>query len=394
MKGTKKRHMGKRMFLAAAMLLILVGCGKEKVESEGAVTGNHRYSVGEDGIVYNTWLERGGDKFLFYDMESESVYPLCNRPNCRHIPDAECAAIKDMSFAPLIYRDKLYYYTCRDSFYHLYSSDVSGENERDLFALGENYHGFGKSVVTGRRFYTDCAWYEVGEEEVGILRGGTELLKIDLDTGKAETLLRSEMGPDGQVWWDLEHVYGDKIYFTARYRGEVEGDTLKDGIYSLDLSTGEVQNLIELDDIRTADWRDGEAVYYQQIKKVGDGVTLYKLELESGDSEELITCRVPETGALLDGRFVWWELDSAAGNSIGRWRSCDLETKEVEEFGKATPYQEVTFILETFVKDGKEMLWCERLMRSESGEETRCYVVLSAEDLLKGDENGQVLQED
>lgn len=377
----------------AAMLVILAGCGKEKKDSGEAVTGNHMYSIGEKGVAYVTSLERGENKFLFYDMETENVYPLCSRPNCRHIPGVECAAVKDKAFAPLVYGDGLYYYTYKDGLYRLYGSDVSGENERELFALGENYQGFGESVVTGNSFYTVCDWYEFDETESGMLRGRMELLKIDLETGEAETLLQSEMASDGTVWWNLEHVYDNKIYFTARCRGETKGDVLEDGIYSLDLSTEKVQNLVKLDDIRTADWREGTAVYYQQTKRAGDPVTLYQLDLESGESEELVVCHVPESCALLKEKFVWWELDSVRDESSGRWRCLDLETKEAEEFGEATPYADTVFLLDTFEKDGKEMIWGERRTESESGEETSCYVVLSSEDFLKGDESGQIVME-
>lgn len=79
-KAAQKRRKGRGMLLAAALLSALAGCGKEEKESGEAVTGTHVFSAGEDGIVYVTSLERGENKLLFYDSESETVYPVCGSP--------------------------------------------------------------------------------------------------------------------------------------------------------------------------------------------------------------------------------------------------------------------------------------------------------------------------
>ncbi len=365
---------------------------EEKTENTGESQGAEAVHLAESGVTGTTLLTMGAegivmltDKMMFYDYQTGTAYPLCNRPNCRHDSDSECAAVlgkaTQMAF---LYEGDLYYFDSAEEGWALYRADVSGENRRELAVF--EFSGVGGTIaVTDGKLYLGLEEYTM-EDPDDDRPAGCEilLLEVDLETGDTRTLLKCEGAGDSRILWTPSHVYDGRVYMTVESRGATGGDILEEGIYAIDPASGQVEPVLLLEEPGVAAWRCGRAVYYQRTT---GKIRLNLLDLETGETKELTEASdIPAYGSvLLDDAFAWREAD--------QWKVCSFSDGTVKEFRDLPAQAQALFPEEVFVKDGREMIFGESYSKKETGEAESFYAVLSAEAFLADSTDYQVVCE-
>lgn len=232
----KKRN---SIYIAIALslgIVTLAGCGKEtpglsEKIGQGVTICESNYCVGEDGIL----TKEDNIRVCFYEPKSDLYLPLCNKPNCDHQTE-NCAAVTLAKQSDWIgyHNGKLYYCSSDERrVTKLYSADLDGENVKKL---GTYQH----ELSWGRRIFDGDSLYLATNDDVFADEGDykgvfTELLRIDLETGKETSVIEAQKALVPGYY--LLGIYGDKLYYEDR----IEGNRLMER----DLTTDRVERLAD-----------------------------------------------------------------------------------------------------------------------------------------------------
>ena len=368
----------------------LAGCGfsEEKKEtgagkeiSEGYLSNGMTCKT-EKGVLFTGNTE----KAYFYDFYSDTVYPLCARPNCRHDSERECAAMRfnRLAYLPVMYQESLYYVRMEENGgLNYYRSNMDGEEERLVAELGyDQVDPLNALLYEGKAYLLGDSFGEMREEGWD---GTACLFSVDLETGEKESLFEVGYGMNGGVLLTMKHLYGGRLYFEFFSR---DADTdLENGMYFVDLKTREIQKIDWGEDFRMMGWRGEWAVFYDHALDASGLLdeksekTIWRVHLDSGEKEAL--CRsIPGGGSVvLEDGLLWTEWKEYEKEGVWKfyeWRSG--ETREISRIDL-----ERYFFLEMSVcVDGEERLIGYFTETDETGTGRQGHYLISEEDFRKG----------
>ena len=334
------------------------------------------------------------DKMMFYDYQSGAVYPLCNRPNCRHDSDSECAAVLGKgTYSPFLYEGMLYYFDSVEEGWALYRADVSGENRKEL-TLFEGFSGVGGAIAVteGKLYFGTSEFFTENYDDERPSRCTASLIEVDLETGDMRTLLTCEGAGDSRLVWTPCHVYGGDVYLMVESRGATDGDIQEGGLYAIHPESGQVEPVVQSEELRVAGWWGRNAVCYQYAS--GENAVLQVLDLKTGETEALAVAEQNPllVSALLDGTFVWRE-EAHAGEQM-QWKACGLSDQTVKTLHEIASGKPGLTPITMYIQDGRRMIFGNGLLKNEAGELVGAYGTISEEEFLAGSSDFRFLCEE
>ncbi len=247
----------KKSLLCAVLSLafILCGCGENSSELPEDTPYNHGENAimeTEKGYYTNTSSPDGGHMIRFYERDTENQIFLCAKPECMHDGNESCAATyKNLEcINSLLYDGAIYTLAIEDGdviSYSLYKAALDGTSFTkvgDAFSVsnsaGESYEAMGGMYFMIHKGYAYIPYHlNLGESTFGF--AGSGLVKMDIITGKTETLASGEnyfsAYPHGTAVGS-----GDYVYYNLN---GVRNDDPDTGTYRHNIKTGETEKLTD-----------------------------------------------------------------------------------------------------------------------------------------------------
>lgn len=226
---------------------------------------------------YYLWNDQK-NQLVFFDIQSEQIVPVCNRPDCNH-KDITCNAdfSTDISGKDSYSNTYLQYYQGEiyivgidgDDYVNLYKVSRDGNTRKKYMQLykadlsseeGDNITDFTQPEVCIHRGYV----YFIDKKE-----SMPSMRKMKLGTNNAEILHKTKV--------DHSEVYrmqacGDYLFFQTAHYTDKEHLKMEGGIYAYNIVTGEIF-LVKKDAVSAYYLKD-EQLYYSTAK----GIQKYDLK--------------------------------------------------------------------------------------------------------------------
>lgn len=280
----------KKTLLSAAVIwaLLLCGCGKNSPGLPEDTPYNHGPNAimeTENGYYTNTPSPDGGHMLRFYERDSEKQIFLCAKPECIHDGNEGCAATyKDLKcINTLLYDGAIYTLAIEDGdviSYSLYKAALDGTSFTkigDAFSVsnsaGESYETMGGMYFMIHKGYAYIPYHiMLGDSTFGF--AGSGLVKMDIVTGKTETLASGEnyfsAFPHGTAVGSGNNVY----YYLSTSRH----DDPNTGTYRYNTVTGETEKIADYTIIQTA---VGERYFYAVGAEEDSSMCIMKLDINA-----------------------------------------------------------------------------------------------------------------
>lgn len=276
----------KKSLLCAVLSLtfMLCGCGENSSELPEDTPYNHGENAimeTEKGYYTNTHSPDGGHMIRFYERDTENQIFLCAKPECMHDGNESCAATykKLECINSLLYDGAIYTLAIEDGdviSYSLYKAALDGTSFTkvgDAFSVsnsaGESYETMGGMYFMIHKGYAYIPYHlNLGESTFGF--AGSGLVKMDIKTGKTETLASGEnyfsAYPHGTAVGS-----GDYVYY---YLSGVRHDDNNIGTYRYNIKTGETEKLSDY----VSEIIVGEKYFYAVGVREDDSKCIMKLD--------------------------------------------------------------------------------------------------------------------
>ncbi len=285
----------KKTLLSAGVIwaLLLCGCGESSPELPEDTPYNHGENAimeTENGYYTNTRSPDGGHMLRFYERDSEKQIFLCAKPECIHDGNEGCAATyKNLKcINTLLYDGAIYTLAIEDGdviSYCLYKAALDGTSFTkigDAFSVsnsaGESYEAMGGMYFMIHKGYAYIPYHiRLGDSTFGF--AGSGLVKMDIVTGKTETLASGEnyfsASPCGTAVGS-----GDYVYY---YLGQSRQDDPNTGTYRYNTVTGETDKIA---DYIATEIAVGERYYYAVGFEADNSKCIMKLDINADINSE------------------------------------------------------------------------------------------------------------
>lgn len=274
--------MKKIIVLALTLTLaLLFSCGKKDAESPYK---DYLLFVGKD---------QGASTIMKLNVHSGSISPLCQDPLCRHTADSGCHFFGAVTGTIYQYGGKLYfqrrYQSAAGVVSYVIGYDPEDQSEKSLYEIT----GGG-----GMGFSLGYFWRSYEDEN-----GDKISLRVDLSTGKLETLDENYQRPIGQ--------YGKQFFYPIYDLGGQYGEYLTHG-FALGDSDGNISKKYAEDKIIQlvcTDSIEDDIVLFYCPKQGDDGKydledqTLWACDLKTGE-EWLVNDNIGDVYFLRDGDSI------------------------------------------------------------------------------------------
>ena len=276
-----------------AMLITGTGCSKKNtgIKNEKLASDYMELFNMSEGIKTEEGCFKIRDGICYYvDFGEEKAIPLCNKPECRHLseaedPDTECNAVSDEDMYIFPYGDRLFEIAENEDGTVLTSSALDRTDRKEVKQLMDIYGKFGQGVVVKNRLiYTVSKVADVqNAEELNDFTMTRSIECLNLDT------LETEVYVDAGICDGLQLLGGTEEYQVYSVIKNYEGF-----FYILDYKTGKSKEI----SLHTADGykkivpADQEKIFYYEDWEVSpDGEkssTVWRYDIEKSKEEVLL----------------------------------------------------------------------------------------------------------
>lgn len=318
-----------RLLIQLSCLLLLVGCGQNKLiksEVNNNICVEKAYFNGDTSIVeadkgYYILHSSFGSFYITYKSKErdEEIY-LCNKPECSHIYDDINEPMKYMTIREdcnanigkngilnsiKMYDGKLYVLLYENSEAVLYRISKDGSTHERLFSLGtlsSNTSGWYNYIVNDENVYVShmSENYEQGEP--------SQIIKYSID------------GKDKKVLYeDSEHLISQMILYNGGLflRSSDAKTGMDSKLYRLDLGSGKAEVVAGEHAVKYTIDNANNAMYYWEM-----GKGLIKYDLNTG-VETLVR---KSDSSMLSANVASNQKYVFLDNSLGRYYRMDNET--------------------------------------------------------------------
>ena len=312
--------------LAAAVILLTTGCGKEGLH----FTKSDEWKVKWETIVehriarivpyQNGFYYCGVPNCLsYYDIDSGESVVLCNKNGCTHDTESCFAYVEEM---PEIYEDKLYFISPEDE---VYVANTDNTEKKKVFTLLKDlkdkgvFTSVGSFVMTEEYLFFQAQVTEYTEEGETSER---RIYALDMDS-KKETLIASV--DEEKQGLNLESAYRDILYYTCQdlpeenyfdmnpeEMKEVEKN-LRSELYRMSMAETEPEKVIEIENGYVAAATDDYGVLYTEYAGTGFGGCSKMFRVKRGEEKaELVLSAKDPMGfrfGLRNSEYLWISVD-------------------------------------------------------------------------------------
>lgn len=237
--------------LSICASVLLCGCSSsnEAQSEQYVMTYRGNASLYENGVFY---IVR--DTIMYYSMEADTYIPVCTKPDCTHKRDTspDCSALTNGAKGIVKKENNLYFFEPYESKLNLICSNLNGTGRRTVAVIEK-----GNMYMDYEYRYEDdfvlCVFYdplniedmEEGDEYQTSPKTVSYVIKVDLNSGNVTELLKKK-DYSATVYHAI--IYENKLIYSYSFNTKDlsdEDDTEeirkshRQGIYSLDLNTGE-----------------------------------------------------------------------------------------------------------------------------------------------------------
>lgn len=271
-----------------------------------------RFARTDNGYYYfdNSYLHSNNSKsvtyLMYFDEETETTVPVCNRTDCTHTADEDCDAIfgtfedEQMCGDP----DYLWYYNnnlytmigfwneeLNIQTFDIYQISLDGSTRTKLFTLIEGCNEF--------NIYCHRGWiyasFVMDEDTVNFYRA-------ELKKGAKPQLLYECTGVDSSLG-DFQ-PYETGIVFLEFYYNDESRESVTETLRYYNPVTGEITDLMNVPEVDFDYVIIDDIIYYQV------GLDMYTYNIETGETTEITALNEP-VFLSYDGKYIYGEVCTA-----------------------------------------------------------------------------------
>lgn len=274
-----------RILICFLVVIFMTGCARNRVKNQNEKRDKFQSDYIELFLARPVKMEEGYfqpvDGMIYYtDYETKVSVPICNKPECRHLSEAEdanttCdAANRDVCMV-FPYKGRLLKIVGDKDGYTLLASELDGSNEKEVQNVTTDNRMIHEAVIVkNNMYYTYSKMAEMNEGfEESVIKRDFGITRLNLDTMETENIYEDK---DVDMLMMLGGTSKFQIFSAIRESG-VE--------YSLfDYQTGKFQKLSIQGDGSTKVAVDEKGKYFYYKTKDGKEIRKYSI-----DSQEDIT---------------------------------------------------------------------------------------------------------
>lgn len=286
------------LLLTLALLLVLPGCGKDKVEGtdldgdRGFIHMLRETCATEDAFYY-------GDGHLIYyvDRNTGINMPLCGKPECEHNDDTCNAYYKGALYNICSYDGRLYIIR---SGVKVYSCDYDGTNRQEVMLLNHDLMP-GSGLYGHFQLHRGYLYYSGVSETVknGEAKYIYQICAFPLDSdGEGFVIFEGDAGSSFST--PVIQPYGDELYILLSTYDTSGGAQHGFSVKRWDTQAKELEDLYEADSVLfnyVVDmWVMDEGIMFQGFTDEEMETSVYKYDFHSSEVEKLFVAAPASTG--------------------------------------------------------------------------------------------------